>query len=248
MLGEAEDRRAALGVVAADALEDPGAVVQAVRADVDPGVRPVHELAVHPDLLGLLHVRLLSWQMLLVLGDIDRLAAGDPDELGRRQPGHVRVRSRRRPRRRRSPSRRWSISTRSTPRSPNGATAAGRIAGRLLDLLRAAPRVPSRRRSPPRPSSRRRDGRRGRARARRCPSQSKTQRLDDLPQLTADGAARRPRRSASRSANSSTRASAPACSERRAPGSTGSGQAFAGYSVQATASPLRTHVLRRPAR
>ena len=49
------------GLVGADALEDPGAVVQAVRADVDRRVRPVHELAVHPDLLGLVHVgRLLA--------------------------------------------------------------------------------------------------------------------------------------------------------------------------------------------
>src|SRR4029078_9520780 len=55
VLLEAEDSGAALGVVAADALEDSGAVVQAVGADVNPGIRPVHELAVHPDLLGLLH-------------------------------------------------------------------------------------------------------------------------------------------------------------------------------------------------
>jgi hypothetical protein len=27
-----------------------------VRADVDPGVGPIHELAVHPDLLGLPHL------------------------------------------------------------------------------------------------------------------------------------------------------------------------------------------------
>ena len=55
MVHEPEDGGTALGRVAADALEDSGAVVQAVRADVDPGVRPVHQLAVHPDLLGLLH-------------------------------------------------------------------------------------------------------------------------------------------------------------------------------------------------
>ena len=76
-----EDGGAALGVVAADALEDAGAVVQAVRADVDPGVRPVHELAVHPDLLGLLHRPLRS---LIDAATSDRLAARDADELGRR--------------------------------------------------------------------------------------------------------------------------------------------------------------------
>ena len=57
MVAEAEDCRAARGVVAADALEDAGAVVEAVRADVHGGVRPVDELAVHPDLLGLAHRR-----------------------------------------------------------------------------------------------------------------------------------------------------------------------------------------------
>ena len=57
VVAQAEDRRPALGRVAADALEDAGAVVEAVARDVDLGVRPVHELAVHPDLLGLLHCR-----------------------------------------------------------------------------------------------------------------------------------------------------------------------------------------------
>ena len=55
----AEDRRALRRVVAADALEDAGAVVEAVRAHVDARVVPVDELAVHPDLLRGLHVRLL---------------------------------------------------------------------------------------------------------------------------------------------------------------------------------------------
>ena len=54
---EAEDRGALRRVVAANALEDPGAVVQAVDADVHLRVGPVDELAVHPDLLGLLHRR-----------------------------------------------------------------------------------------------------------------------------------------------------------------------------------------------
>ncbi len=43
------------GLVAANALEDAGAVVEAVRADMDGRVVPVDELAVQPDLLGGLH-------------------------------------------------------------------------------------------------------------------------------------------------------------------------------------------------
>ena len=57
VIAEAEHRRALRRVVAADALEDARAVVQAVDADVDLRVGPVDELAVHPDLLGLLHRR-----------------------------------------------------------------------------------------------------------------------------------------------------------------------------------------------
>ena len=56
VVGVAEDRRADLGVVAADALEDAGAVVQAVREYVDLRVLPGDELAVHPDEVRLLHV------------------------------------------------------------------------------------------------------------------------------------------------------------------------------------------------
>ena len=51
----AEDRRPVLGVVGADALEDPGAVVQPVAEDVHLGVVPGDEVAIHPDELGLLH-------------------------------------------------------------------------------------------------------------------------------------------------------------------------------------------------
>ena len=56
VVGVAEDRRADLGVVAADALEDAGAVVQAVREHVDLRVLPGDELPVHPDEVRLLHV------------------------------------------------------------------------------------------------------------------------------------------------------------------------------------------------
>ena len=51
----AEDRRAALGLVAADALEYAGAVVQAVREHVDLGVLPGDELPVLPDELRFDH-------------------------------------------------------------------------------------------------------------------------------------------------------------------------------------------------
>lgn len=51
MLGQAEDRRAAVGrLVGAHALEGAAAVVQRVAQHVDLGVAPVHEFAIHPDL------------------------------------------------------------------------------------------------------------------------------------------------------------------------------------------------------
>ena len=59
MLGVAEHRRAELGVVAAHAVEHAGAVVQAVREDVDLGVLPGDEFSIHPDELGGLHVHQL---------------------------------------------------------------------------------------------------------------------------------------------------------------------------------------------
>ena len=55
VLAVAEDRRAALGLVAADALEDAGPVVEPVAEHVDLGVLPAHELAVVPDQLSRLH-------------------------------------------------------------------------------------------------------------------------------------------------------------------------------------------------
>ena len=54
-LGNAEDRRAPLGLIAADAFEDPGPVVQPVAEHVDPRLVPGDELAVSPDQLRLLH-------------------------------------------------------------------------------------------------------------------------------------------------------------------------------------------------
>ena len=64
VLGVAEHRRPELGVVAADALEDAGAVVQAVRQDVDLRVLPGDEVSVHPDEVGGIHVRRRSYSRL----------------------------------------------------------------------------------------------------------------------------------------------------------------------------------------
>ncbi len=55
VLAMAEHRRALVGLVAADALEDPGAVVQPVAQDMDLGVVPSDELAIHPDPFRLFH-------------------------------------------------------------------------------------------------------------------------------------------------------------------------------------------------
>ena len=55
MVAMAKHGRALLGLVAADALEDPGAVVQPVGENMDLGVLPSDELAVHPDPFRLFH-------------------------------------------------------------------------------------------------------------------------------------------------------------------------------------------------
>ena len=55
VVGQPEDGRALVGLVAANALEDAGAVVEPVGADVNRCVGPVDELTVHPDLVGLAH-------------------------------------------------------------------------------------------------------------------------------------------------------------------------------------------------
>ena len=57
VVAEPEDCRPFRRVVAADSLEDARSVVQAVNADMDLCIGPVDELPVHPDLLGLLHLR-----------------------------------------------------------------------------------------------------------------------------------------------------------------------------------------------
>ena len=49
VLAQAEDARAFLGRVGANALEDPGAVVQRRREEVDGGLLERNQLAVHPD-------------------------------------------------------------------------------------------------------------------------------------------------------------------------------------------------------
>ena len=85
----------ALGrLVAADPLEDAGAVVQAVCADVHLGIRPVDELAVHPDRLGLSHqasppLEWYSGSWTASIGSRPR----QPHELGGTQRCHVGGRS-----------------------------------------------------------------------------------------------------------------------------------------------------------
>src|SRR5581483_2811148 len=108
VLAQAEHGRTRAGRVAADALEHAGAVVEPVRADVDAGVGPVDELAVEPDLLGLLHPQ----EMLVVGGDIQRHRPREAHE-----PARTQTRSCARSLR--------SRKTRSTFGSGNGHTAPG---------------------------------------------------------------------------------------------------------------------------
>ena len=93
----AEDRGpGGLGVVGPDALEDAGAVVEAVAEDVDLGVVPCDELTVHPDRLGLPHFALLAsiregrlWRMRTRLSRIrarrSRLRSSPPCRRGARR-------------------------------------------------------------------------------------------------------------------------------------------------------------------
>src|SRR5579864_223899 len=60
MIAVAEDPRAMPRVVGPFALEDAGAVVQAVGQDVDLGLIPGDDLSVVPDQLHLFHARLLK--------------------------------------------------------------------------------------------------------------------------------------------------------------------------------------------
>ena len=55
VVGPAEDRRTELGLVATHAVEHARAVVQPVREDVDLGVLPGDEIAVHPNEIGWVH-------------------------------------------------------------------------------------------------------------------------------------------------------------------------------------------------
>ena len=123
MVGEPEDGGALRRVVAANALEHARAVVKPVDADVNLRVRPVHELAVHPDLLGLLHLGLLSC---LVSGlangmrappdDVHRFGPREADELRAARAEPDGFASRPRPRRPGCASSMRSISTRDTGR------------------------------------------------------------------------------------------------------------------------------------
>src|SRR5439155_13830861 len=68
---EAEERRAAPGLVAACALEDDGAVVNHVRGNVNGRILPVDQRAVHSDLACLGESHGISWS------DFTRFAASD---------------------------------------------------------------------------------------------------------------------------------------------------------------------------
>jgi hypothetical protein len=57
VLPQPEDCGSVGSLVAPDALEDAGPVVQPVYADVHFRVGPIHELAVHPDRVRLTHLR-----------------------------------------------------------------------------------------------------------------------------------------------------------------------------------------------
>ena len=219
VVGEPEDRRAALGGVAADALEDAGAVVQAVRADVDPGIRPVHELAVHPDLLGLLHVGPFPClECYVVRRRRPAARARATRTSSAREARPCACRCRRRPRAGRRRAGVLSIRTRSTlperrrarPR-PGAKPVAASTASGPATRARSAP-VSARR-----PSARRRGGRPGRARAPDAPVAVEDERLDDLPQLAADRRARRPRRSACRSGTPRSAPPRPPRGARRSP-------------------------------
>jgi hypothetical protein len=55
VIGQPEDRRPLRSLVHPDPFEDTGAVVETVGGDMDLGMRPVDELAIHPDLLCFSH-------------------------------------------------------------------------------------------------------------------------------------------------------------------------------------------------
>ena len=178
---EPEDRRALRRLVAADALEDAGAVVEAVHADVHLGVGPVDELAVHPDLVGLVHQALrvrglvsaragnspesiphtstYSWTMSTVVPRVRRTSSsGDTIAMWRSDPAPTQT----------TVLERIVRSTRTgTPAGGgNGATAPGREARRRHDLGRTRDARLARRRPRARSSPGRRGGLPARARAR----------------------------------------------------------------------------------
>ena len=147
----------------------PGAVVEAVRADVDLRVGPVDELAVHPDLLGLAALQAPPFR---VRRDVTRGPGQRPSVRARvrrtssdgARPSHVRSGAGPDPDRRRGASSVRSMSTCGRPRERERRHAAGLEAGRELDLLGVRDLRLRRRRPPRRSSARRRGGRPGPAR------------------------------------------------------------------------------------
>ena len=186
------------GLVAADAFEDAGPVVEAVRADVDLRVVPVHQLAVHPDLLGGLH----RWLLFAPIGarnrtsghdEVGRRGPREPHELGRRQHRPCGASTRRRPRARPATRSARSISTRSTVAQRKRRDGAGLEACHL-----ASPRAA--RATRPRCARRTRDLARvgapvaGHEREHRPAVADDDERLDDLREVAADAPAPRPPR------------------------------------------------------
>ena len=176
-------------VVAADALEDAGAVVEAVRADVDARVVPVDELAVHPDLLGRPARCLLEADFSRRGHEIGRARAGEALEVGRRERRHVRGRAGADPDRAGAGAACRSISDGDRRRVRERRDRARLESGRRDHLLRARATRASRRADRGRDlAPRRRAGRPGRARARTSPSQTKTSDLTICSSLAADRA------------------------------------------------------------
>src|SRR5207247_7126912 len=121
-----EDRGAHGRRIRPDPFEDTGAVVKPVGTNMNAGVVPVDELAVHPDLLGLTHAAslLLSkcyvWDSTTSIGrarESRTSSVGDREAIWRSDPAPIQTT-------------RWlrsvgSMNRRSTRGSGNGATAPG---------------------------------------------------------------------------------------------------------------------------
>ena len=238
VIAKPEDGRPLGRVVAANALEDTRAVVEAVDADVDLRVGPVDELAVHPDLLGLLH-RARSFRLPgSALRECYPRAArstirapGEPLQLGGRQRRHVRVACRRRSRRSRARAAPRSISVWVTARCGNGATPPGSKPV-ACTTSSAVARRGRRVRRPPRAiaaSSARAVA--GDEREHVGAVADEHERLDDLGELAADRASPRPARSGVPRRTPRSARRRPRRAGRPTTRSTGSGQDSSAFTI-----------------